>query len=99
MAGGRRIFENYYYVIRIDCFNVNVIFLNIKDCSFMFQLGPLEELVSQVGVLVDGVPLEPGQGRPREGVTHSGDNTAVAVTNIALCAIIKLVSLVGNNAT
>ena len=73
--------------------------LDIKDCSFMFQLRSLEELVCGAGVLVAGVLLEPGQGRPREGVTHSGDNTAVAVTNIALCAIIKLVSLVGDNAT
>ena len=68
----------------------------------MFQFRPLEELVCGAGVLVDGVLLEPGQGRPGEGVTHSGDNTAVTVTNVSLSAVIKLVvlvSLVGDNAT
>ena len=68
----------------------------------MFQLRPLEELVCGAGALVEGVLLEPGQGRPREGVAHCGNNTTVTVTHHTLSAIINLlvnVSLVSDNAT
>ena len=68
----------------------------------MFQLRPLEELVCGAGVLVDGVLLEPGQARPREGVAHGGNNTAVTVTSDTLSALINLlinVRLVCDNAT
>ena len=68
----------------------------------MFQLRSLEELVCGAGVLVAGVLLEPGQGRPREGVAHGGNNTAVTVTSDTLSALINLlinVRLVCDNAT